>query len=106
MQCVTNAKARTWAEVDLQALQFNLKQIRGLLQNNTRIMAVVKADAYGHGAITCAKALLEAGADYLAVATVDEAMQLRQGNILAPILILGYTAPEQAATIIREQYRK
>ncbi|MBQ4517044.1 MAG: alanine racemase [Clostridia bacterium] len=103
MQSETNAKARLWAEVDLQALQFNFQQIKSLVQKGTRVMAVVKADAYGHGAVPCAKALLETGADYLAVATTEEAVELRQAHISAPILILGYTAPEHAATLIEHQ---
>lgn len=100
MRNVTNDKSRTWAEIDLQALEFNFRQIKSLLKKSTRVMAVVKADAYGHGAVNCAKPLLDAGADYLAVATVAEAVELRQADIQAPILILGYSAPEQAATLI------
>ncbi|MBE7036232.1 MAG: alanine racemase [Ruminococcaceae bacterium] len=101
MQCITNAKARTWAEIDLEALRFNFHQIKSLLQKSTRVMAVVKADAYGHGAVPCAETLLDAGADYLAVATLEEALELRRAKITAPILILGYTAPDQAEMMVK-----
>ncbi len=85
-------KERVWAEVDLDALRFNFKQIKGMVSPSTRVLAVVKANAYGHGAVMCAQTLLSAGADYLAVATIEEALELRKADILAPILILGNTS--------------
>ncbi len=91
---------RAWAEIDLDALAFNFKQIKGLVAPETRVMAVVKANAYGHGAVMCAKTLLSAGADYLAVATLEEALELRQAEISAPILILGHTAAREAETLV------
>jgi alanine racemase len=84
----------TWVEVDLDAISHNIEEFRGRLQNNTQIMAVVKADGYGHGAVPIAREALAAGATYLAVALIDEALELREAGIEAPILILGSTPPE------------
>lgn len=81
----------TWLEVNLNNLIYNIRNIRKFVQREVKIMAVVKADAYGHGAVICGKIFLENGADMLAVATITEAIELRKGNIKAPILVLGYT---------------
>lgn len=78
----------TRAVVDLDAISTNLRTLRGATGPGVGLMAIVKANAYGHGAIPIATAALEAGADHLAVATVDEAIQLRMASIRAPILIL------------------
>ncbi|MBD2570335.1 alanine racemase [Anabaena lutea] len=80
---------RAWVEIDLGALSYNVKQLVKFLSPRTQLMAVVKADAYGHGSVTVAKTVLEAGASWLGVATVPEGIQLREGGIKAPILILG-----------------
>ncbi|WP_071187871.1 alanine racemase [Trichormus sp. NMC-1] len=80
---------RAWVEIDLGALSYNVKQLLRFLSPPTQLMAVVKADAYGHGAVTVAKTALEAGASWLGVATVPEGIQLREGGIKSPILILG-----------------
>jgi alanine racemase len=80
---------RAWVEIDLAALSHNVKQLRQLLSQKTQLMAVVKADAYGHGAVTVAKTVLESGASWLGVATVPEGIQLREAGIKAPILVLG-----------------
>jgi alanine racemase len=80
---------RAWVEIDLAALAHNVRQIRGLLAPNTQIMAVVKADAYGHGSIDIARTMIAEGVEWLAVATVTEGIELRQAGIVAPILILG-----------------
>lgn len=82
---------RAWIEIDITALFHNVRQLRRLLSPHTQLMAVVKADAYGHGAITVAQTALEAGASWLGVATVPEGIQLRESGIDAPILILGAT---------------
>ncbi len=82
-------KRRIWAEVNLDAIENNIKLIRKTVNKNSIVMAIVKADAYGHGAVTVAKTLLSSGADRLGVACVDEAMQLRSAGVNAPILILG-----------------
>ena len=91
---------RAWVEINLKALSNNIVQIRKLLQPGTEFMAVVKADAYGHGAVSVAQAALKAGASWLGVATVPEGIELREAGIKAPILILGasYT-PEQIQAI-------
>lgn len=91
----------TVIEVDLDALEHNMKQFRRHLQENVRMMAVVKADAYGHGAVQIAKTALSSGASYLAVAFVDEAVELRNAGISAPILILGYTPPHAFPTAVQ-----
>lgn len=92
-ECNTYAwfSQRAWVEIDLGALSDNVKQLVRFLSPRTQLMAVVKADAYGHGAVTVAKTVLEAGASWLGVATVPEGIQLREGGIKAPILILGAT---------------
>lgn len=91
----------TWAQVDLGAIRENVRTFRSHLQRSTQLMAVVKADGYGHGAIPVAQAALEAGATWLGVAILEEAVQLRQAGITAPILILGWTPPEAAAELVR-----
>lgn len=87
---------RTWAEVRTENLVHNMRTIRRSLPPGTRFLAVVKADAYGHGAVPAARALAAAGADYLAVACPEEALALRRAEITAPILILG---PSPAAAV-------
>lgn len=77
-----------WVQVDLGAIHNNVLSIKRLLQPSCMLMAVVKADGYGHGAVQCARTAINSGADYLGVATVDEAMELRRANITAPILVL------------------
>lgn len=84
----------TIIEVDLDAIQHNVQQFQKHLGPETNIMAIVKADGYGHGAIFVAKAALEAGATYLGVSFVDEGVELREAGITAPILVLGYTPLE------------
>lgn len=79
-----------WAEIDLDCIKNNIREIKKSIPGK-EIMAVVKADAYGHGAIDVAPVLLENGADRLAVAVITEALELRKSGIKAPILILGYT---------------
>ena len=91
----------TWAEVSLDAIEQNIKAFRNYIQPQSKLMAVVKADAYGHGAVEVAKSAIDAGADYLAVALLDEAIQLRQAGIRFPVLVLGYTVPEAAEEAIR-----
>lgn len=81
----------TWAEVSLDAIKTNVTQFKHHMKESTKFMAVVKADGYGHGAIEVANASIEAGADYLAVALLDEAIELREAKFTHPILVLGYT---------------
>ena len=80
---------RTWVEINLDALEYNFDAVREELPENMKILAVVKANAYGHGAIGIAK-FLEDKADYLAVAATDEALELRKNGVNCPILILGH----------------
>ena len=91
---------RTWADVDLDALAHNYRAIKGHIPSGCRFLGVMKADAYGHGAVPVSHALVELGADYLAVSNLEEAVQLRRGGIRAPILILGYTPPMYAENMI------
>ncbi|WP_188456291.1 alanine racemase [Virgibacillus oceani] len=90
----------TWVEVSLDAIRENVKAFKGHIHNNCRLMAVVKADGYGHGAVEIAKTAIQSGADYLAVALLDEAMELRDAGIDFPILVLGYTPPSAAEDAI------
>lgn len=88
-----------WAEVDLAAIKNNVREIKKGLNPGVKFCAVVKADAYGHGAVAVSRAVLAAGADRLAVAILNEAIELRRAGFLVPIQILGYTPPEQARTV-------
>lgn len=84
-----------WVEVNLGNIEHNIKEIKKLLKSNVKILAVVKADSYGHGSVMSASTLLASGVHMLGVASVDEGLQLRKGGITAPILVLGDT-PEWA----------
>lgn len=77
-----------WTEIDLNAVRHNAATVKQRIGRGVRLMAVVKADAYGHGAVRCAKTALNSGAEYLGVATVDEAIELREALVNAPILVL------------------
>jgi len=83
-------------QVDLSAFGQNVRTLKGLVPAATRLCAVVKANAYGHGGIRCAKAALENGGSFLAVARISEAVAMRDAGITAPILLLGEALPEQA----------
>ena len=91
---------RTWAEISLDNLNHNYHALREKLPGGTRFLGVVKADAYGHGAVPVSRYLVELGAEYLAVSNIEEAIQLRRGGIRGPILILGYTPPELADSLV------
>lgn len=91
---------RAWAEVDLGALADNVRAIAAAVRKPARVMAIVKADAYGHGAVAVARAAVDAGAAALGVATTDEGVQLRRAGIESPILLLGHTPPEEAAIAV------
>ncbi len=91
---------RAWAEIDLDALTSNIGEIRKAIGPHAEIMAVVKADAYGHGIMETVQTLLEAGATRFAVSMLDEAIQLRKIGIDAPILVLGHSNPARAEEII------
>ncbi|MBE5038857.1 alanine racemase [Ructibacterium gallinarum] len=96
------AEKRAWAEISLDAIENNISRIREYVRPQTKILGVVKADAYGHGYLEVAKTLLGGGADSLAVACIDEAVQLRRCGIQCPILILGHTANEDAGQLVEE----
>ncbi|MFP4588973.1 MAG: alanine racemase [Candidatus Acetothermia bacterium] len=91
----------SWAEIDLDALEHNLKFIQRSLSGDAELMAVIKANAYGHGAVPVAQTVLQEGATSLAVHRIIEGIQLRTANIDAPILILGYTSPTQAKRVVK-----
>ena len=91
---LNDLQKRTWAEVSLGNIKHNYEAIRKALPEGCRFLGVVKADAYGHGALSVSKLLQDCGADWLAVSCLDEALELRNGGITLPILILGHT-PER-----------
>lgn len=92
---------RAWAEISLDDIAHNVREIRKIVNKRTEIMGVVKADAYGHGVMEVTKTLLENGVSRLAVSMLDEAIQLRENGIDVPILILSYTDPVRAEDIIK-----
>lgn len=95
----TRDTARAWAEISLGNLEHNYRALRACAPNS-RFLATVKANAYGHGAVPMAGRLVELGADYLAVACLDEAAGLREAGVTAPVLILGHTPPGLAAEVV------
>ncbi len=92
---------RTWAEIDLAALEHNYRALRSNLEPGCGFVGVVKANAYGHGAVPVAKRLEALGAECLAVACLAEAVELREAGVRAPILILGGTPGEYAGELLR-----
>jgi len=90
----------TWAEIDLDAIQKNIRSFGKLVGPSVQIMAVVKANAYGHGAAPVARAAMDAGATRLAVHRLTEGIELRQAGIMEPVLIMGYTPPAGAHEIV------
>jgi alanine racemase len=82
--------APTWAEINLDNIKYNLNNIKKILKEDTKICGVVKANAYGHGAVQISKLLEREKVDYLAVSRLEEGLELRQNNIVIPILCLGY----------------
>lgn len=91
---------RTWAEIHLDHIAHNYRALRAILPQGCRFLGVVKANAYGHGAIRVARKLEELGADYFAVACLREALELREAGITTPLLILGHTPPEFAPQLL------
>ena len=92
-----NMLKRTWAEIDLDALAYNYRTLRERMGPQSRFLGVVKADAYGHGAIEVSRTLEELGGEYLAISSLDEALELRHSGIRLPILQLGLTPADQTA---------
>ena len=91
---------RTWANISLDNLEHNYRALRRHLPQSCRFLGVMKADAYGHGAVPISHALADLGAEYLAVSNIEEAVQLRRGNVRLPILILGYTPASYADNMV------
>lgn len=94
-------KDRAWIEIDLDNLEHNINEIKKVISGKTKIMAVVKANAYGHGSILISKKLESIGITDFAVATLDEGIELRKNNISGNILILGYTNPTDLKYVIK-----
>ena len=91
----------SWAEIDLDAVAHNLQSIKKHVGENVKVIAVVKANMYGHGVVPVARILLENGAALLAVHRLVEGIQLRQAGITAPVLVMGYTLPAEAQAVVR-----
>ena len=96
-----NYSARAWAEINLDAIAHNVRSIKKLVGEKTKILCVVKANAYGHGFFETAKTMIENGADALGVATFEEGRQLRLSGFLEPILVLGSVNTSLAADMIK-----
>ncbi len=90
----------TYAEIDLAAIRHNMRQIRAAVSPSTFIMAIVKANAYGHGAVKVGTAALSAGANGLGVAIPEEGAELRENGVKVPIFVVGLTLPEQASLLV------
>ncbi len=91
----------TFAEIYIKNFENNVKAIKKFVKPGVKICCSVKADAYGHGAVACAKAAVKCGADFLAVATVGEGIELREAKIKAPILLLSYCSPSEMADLVK-----
>jgi alanine racemase len=102
-QANTLARRPTWAEIDLNHLAANFKRVKQRVGPVARMMAVVKANAYGHGAVACARRLVNEGADWFGVALPEEGIELRLDGITQPVLCLGGFWPGQAAACIQYQ---
>lgn len=98
---MTDPKIQAWKEIDMEALSHNARVLQARLAPACRLMAVVKADAYGHGAVPVARSLEQKGVSSFAVACLSEAIALRQAGIRGMILILGYTPPEEVLLLVR-----
>ncbi|GAK57238.1 alanine racemase [Candidatus Vecturithrix granuli] len=94
LTCFSEWHRPVWAEIDLDHVAHNIREFQRITPPHTQLMAIVKADGYGHGAVEVAKAALEAGASRLAIAFLEEGIVLRRKELSAPILILGVSAPD------------
>jgi alanine racemase len=90
-----------WAEIDLKAIAHNVAELRRITQPKARLMAVVKANGYGHGTIEVAQCALQNGAETLGVARIEEGIRIREAGIKAPVLIFGYTLPDRADDLLK-----
>ena len=91
----------TWAEIDINSLKSNFLQVKRIVGKDVGVISVVKADAYGHGSVNVSKALIESGTNLLGVATVEEALELRDSGIDAPILLLGGIQPDEVEAMVK-----
>ncbi len=89
-----------WAEIDLSAIRHNFTEVKRIVSQGTKVMAVVKANGYGHGGVEVANTVLQEGANYLAVARLEEGVSLRRSNILAPILVFGPVLITQLTSVM------
>jgi alanine racemase len=96
-------KRPTFAEIDLSRLRSNFRSSRDFIGHHLKYMAVVKANAYGHGAVECSKVLVEEGVDWLGVAIIEEAVELRDADLDVPILCLGGFFPGQEQTLLKRE---
>ena len=94
----------TRAEINLKAFKHNLQNLKTVLGSKTDIMAVIKADAYGHGALPCAKAAIESGVGYLGAGVIEEGIELRKNGIKGPVLILGGIFPDEVTDLIHHNH--
>ena len=92
--------APLWAEIDLKAIAHNVRELRRITRPQACLMAVVKANGYGHGAVEVSRCALQNGASLLGVARIEEGIQIREAGITAPILVFGYTRPQQAGDLL------
>ena len=97
---------RLWAEINMDSVTANFKAIRASIGEGVKLCCVVKADAYGHGAVPLCKLYHDLGADFFAVSNLDEALELRDADITEPILILGYTPPDRCVDLSRYDIRQ
>src|SRR6185503_12862624 len=100
---LNNSQRPTWAEIDLNSLASNFNIIKERVGTTAKVMAVVKANAYGHGAVQCARRLVKEGAEWFGVALPEEGLELRAAGIGQPILSLGGFWHGQAATCIKQR---
>jgi alanine racemase len=96
-----NTLRPVWAEINLDHLAHNMKEVKDSIGKDTLACAVIKADGYGHGAVEIAKTLVQAGADRFGVATLTEAMELRRSGVEIPVMVMGYTPDEQWESILK-----
>jgi alanine racemase len=101
-----NSLRPTWAEIDLNAIAHNIKQLRRLTKASTKFMAILKANAYGHGILEVAQVCVDQGVEFLGVALLDEALHLHESGIKTPVLILGYTPPSGLDAVVEYAFRQ
>ncbi|MGH7808563.1 MAG: alanine racemase [Thermodesulfobacteriota bacterium] len=91
----------TWTEIDIDSLRSNFLQVKRIVGKSVGVISIVKADAYGHGALTVSQALIESGSDMLGVATVEEALELRESGINGEIILLGGVQPDEVQSVVK-----